>query len=101
MCKIIHKEDYNTRVTLLEYLKQLHLVEWENFVKDTMILAEESVMFNGVVNPLPTTKRVSQRLTVFLSISLVSRALHRNLPFARVSGLLFTRRLCTGLYLAW
>jgi hypothetical protein len=37
----------NTRVTLLEYLKQLHPVEWENFVKDTKILAEESAMFNG------------------------------------------------------
>jgi 1,3-beta-glucan synthase len=37
-------------VTLLEYLKQLHPVEWENFVKDTMILAEESAMFNSGVN---------------------------------------------------
>jgi 1,3-beta-glucan synthase len=31
----------------LEYLKQLHPVEWENFVKDTKILAEESAVFNG------------------------------------------------------
>ncbi|KAJ7833141.1 1,3-beta-glucan synthase component-domain-containing protein [Mycena olivaceomarginata] len=45
--KIIREEDKNTRVTLLEYLKQLHPVEWENFVKDTKILAEESAMFNG------------------------------------------------------
>ena len=29
-------------MTLLEYLKQLHPVEWDNFVKDTKILAEES-----------------------------------------------------------
>ena len=48
--EIIREEDQNTRVTLLEYLKQLHPVEWENFVKDTKILAEESAMFNGV-NP--------------------------------------------------
>ena len=37
-------------MTLLEYLKQLHPFEWENFIKDTMILAEESAMFNGSVN---------------------------------------------------
>ncbi|KAJ7481764.1 1,3-beta-glucan synthase [Mycena latifolia] len=48
--EIIREEDKNTRVTLLEYLKQLHPVEWENFVKDTKILAEESAMFNGT-NP--------------------------------------------------
>ncbi|KAG8702002.1 1,3-beta-D-glucan synthase, partial [Ceratobasidium sp. 394] len=45
--EIIREEDHNTRVTLLEYLKQLHPIEWENFVKDTKILAEESAMFNG------------------------------------------------------
>jgi len=45
--EIIREEDQNTRVTLLEYLKQLHTVEWDNFVKDTKILAEESAAFNG------------------------------------------------------
>jgi 1,3-beta-glucan synthase len=46
--EIIREEDQNTRVTLLEYLKQLHPVEWDNFVKDTKILAEESSVFpNG------------------------------------------------------
>ena len=39
--EIIREEDQNTRVTLLEYLKQLHPTEWDNFVKDTKILAEE------------------------------------------------------------
>ncbi|TFK29933.1 1,3-beta-glucan synthase [Coprinopsis marcescibilis] len=39
--EIIREEDKSTRVTLLEYLKQLHPVEWDNFVKDTKILAEE------------------------------------------------------------
>lgn len=39
--EIIREEDQNTRVTLLEYLKQLHPIEWDNFVKDTKILAEE------------------------------------------------------------
>ncbi|EAU84099.2 1,3-beta-glucan synthase [Coprinopsis cinerea okayama7 len=48
--EIIREEDQNTRVTLLEYLKQLHPIEWDNFVKDTKILAEESAMFNGA-NP--------------------------------------------------
>ncbi|KAL4401063.1 1,3-beta-D-glucan synthase [Malassezia pachydermatis] len=45
--EIIREEDQNTRVTLLEYLKQLHPVEWDNFVKDTKILAEESGNFTG------------------------------------------------------
>lgn len=39
--EIIREEDQNTRVTLLEYLKQLHPIEWDNFVKDTKILAED------------------------------------------------------------
>ncbi|THG95112.1 hypothetical protein EW026_g6480 [Hermanssonia centrifuga] len=45
--EIIREEDQNTRVTLLEYLKQLHPIEWDNFVKDTKILAEESTTYNG------------------------------------------------------
>src|SRR4051794_5459340 len=40
--EIIREEDKTTRVTLLEYLQQLHPLEWANFVKDTKILAEES-----------------------------------------------------------
>ncbi|QRV97434.1 beta-1,3-glucan synthase [Ceratobasidium sp. AG-Ba] len=48
--EIIREEDQNTSVTLLEYLKQLHPIEWENFVKDTMILAKESAAFNRI-NP--------------------------------------------------
>lgn len=43
--EIIREEDQHTRVTLLEYLKQLHPVEWDNFVRDTKILAEESSEF--------------------------------------------------------
>ncbi|KAG9303389.1 hypothetical protein G9A89_013715 [Geosiphon pyriformis] len=45
--EIIREEDQNTRVTLLEYLKQLHPIEWDNFVKDTKILAEEHSMYPG------------------------------------------------------
>ncbi|KAF9933005.1 1,3-beta-D-glucan synthase [Linnemannia zychae] len=45
--EIIREEDQNTRVTLLEYLKQLHPVEWDNFVRDTKIMAEETSIFNG------------------------------------------------------
>jgi 1,3-beta-glucan synthase len=43
--EIIREEDQNTKVTLLEYLKQLHPIEWANFVRDTKILAEESAVF--------------------------------------------------------
>lgn len=45
--EIIREEDQYTRVTLLEYLKQLHPVEWDCFVKDTKILAEETAGMNG------------------------------------------------------
>ncbi|PWN32431.1 putative 1,3-beta-D-glucan synthase subunit [Meira miltonrushii] len=48
--EIIREEDQNTRVTLLEYLKQLHPIEWDNFVKDTKILAEET---SGLVGGSP------------------------------------------------
>ncbi|KAI9363782.1 1,3-beta-glucan synthase component-domain-containing protein [Pilaira anomala] len=40
--EIIREEDTTTRVTLLEYLKKLHPAEWNNFVKDTMFIAEET-----------------------------------------------------------
>lgn len=39
--EVIREEDDNARVTLLEYLKKLHPFEWDNFVKDTKVLAEE------------------------------------------------------------
>jgi 1,3-beta-glucan synthase len=55
--EIIHEEDHNTHVMLLEYLKQLHPVEWENFVKDTIILTEELAMFNSGVNPFANDKK--------------------------------------------
>ncbi|KAI9499623.1 1,3-beta-glucan synthase component FKS1 [Zychaea mexicana] len=41
--EIIREEDQNTRITLLEYLKRLHPFEWDNFVKDTKILADEAI----------------------------------------------------------
>lgn len=44
--EIIREDDQYTRVTLLEYLKSLYAVEWENFVKDTKILAEENAMMS-------------------------------------------------------
>ncbi|KAH0583885.1 1,3-beta-D-glucan synthase [Termitomyces sp. 'cryptogamus'] len=55
--EIIREEDQNTRVTLLEYLKQLHPVEWDNFVKDTKILAEETDAMDGAVTS-PNEKKV-------------------------------------------
>ena len=45
--EIIKESDINTRVTLLEYLKQLHSLEWDNFVRDTKILAQESDLYDG------------------------------------------------------
>lgn len=46
--EIIREDDQFSRVTLLEYLKQLHPVEWDCFVKDTKILAEETSSFSNI-----------------------------------------------------
>ena len=47
--EIIREDDQFSRVTLLEYLKQLHPIEWDCFVKDTKILADETAAYEGVV----------------------------------------------------
>ncbi|ODV65391.1 hypothetical protein HYPBUDRAFT_153727 [Hyphopichia burtonii NRRL Y-1933] len=49
--EIIREDDQFSRVTLLEYLKQLHPVEWECFVKDTKILAEETAAYENGDDP--------------------------------------------------
>ncbi|KAF3942106.1 hypothetical protein ABW19_dt0205026 [Dactylella cylindrospora] len=45
--EIIREDDPYSRVTLLEYLKQLHPHEWDCFVKDTKILADETSQMAG------------------------------------------------------
>ena len=45
--EIIREDEPYSRVTLLEYLKQLHPHEWDCFVKDTKILADETSQLNG------------------------------------------------------
>ncbi|KAI1646897.1 glycosyltransferase family 48 protein [Daldinia loculata] len=45
--EIIREDEPYSRVTQLEYLKQLHHHEWDCFVKDTKILADETSQFNG------------------------------------------------------
>ncbi|KAF8423784.1 glucan synthase [Tirmania nivea] len=45
--EIIREDDPYSRVTLLEYLKQLHPHEWDCFVKDTKILADETSQFTN------------------------------------------------------
>ncbi|KIO22848.1 glycosyltransferase family 48 protein [Tulasnella calospora MUT 4182] len=52
--EIIREEDKTTRVTLLEYLQQLHPLEWANFVKDTKILAEEAGAMDHSGSPSPS-----------------------------------------------
>ncbi|KAF7329987.1 1,3-beta-glucan synthase [Mycena kentingensis (nom. inval.)] len=59
--EIIREEDKNTRVTLLEYLKQLHPNDWENFVKDTKILAEESAMLTGTMPFSPNDEKAASK----------------------------------------
>ncbi len=59
--EIIREQDQNTHVTLLEYLKQLHLIEWDNFVKDTKIILEEAVMFTNAANGSPFNSEEKSR----------------------------------------
>ncbi|KAJ9052827.1 1,3-beta-D-glucan synthase [Entomophthora muscae] len=43
--EIIREDSQNARVTLLEYLKSLHHIEWCNFVKDTKTLEQENALY--------------------------------------------------------
>lgn len=49
--KEILKEDKRSKVSLLEYLKTLNPVDWENYVKDTKILSsvtkDDNIILNG------------------------------------------------------
>lgn len=45
--EIIREDEPYSRVTMMEYLKQLHPHEWDCFVKDTKILADETSGLNG------------------------------------------------------
>ncbi|KAG0366477.1 1,3-beta-D-glucan synthase [Gamsiella multidivaricata] len=74
--EIIREEDQNTRVTLLEYLKQLHPVEWDNFVRDTKILAEESTMFGSATSGIGFAGDSEKG-----SIKEMSKAKNDDLPF--------------------
>ncbi|KAF8496308.1 1,3-beta-glucan synthase [Gautieria morchelliformis] len=56
--EIIREEDQHTRVTLLEYLKQLHPIEWDNFVKDTKMLSDET----GGGNPFAGDEKSSSKV---------------------------------------
>ncbi|KAF8319368.1 1,3-beta-glucan synthase [Clavulina sp. PMI_390] len=60
--EIIREQDQFTRVTLLEYLKQLHPIEWDNFVKDTKILAEEAALYQngGTTTPFREDEKSSK-----------------------------------------
>ncbi|KXN64983.1 glycosyltransferase family 48 protein [Conidiobolus coronatus NRRL 28638] len=51
--EIIREDDRHARVTLLEYLKSLHKFEWTNFVKDSKVMAEESMVYTEDAPPPP------------------------------------------------
>jgi 1,3-beta-glucan synthase len=55
--EIIREDDPYSRVTLLEYLKQLHPHEWDCFVKDTKILADETAGADGEADKGDTEKK--------------------------------------------
>ena len=92
--EISHDEDQNTLVTLLEYLKQLRPLEWQNFVKTTKILAEESTMFNGP-NPFNNGDEKGTSKVADLQHRVQERGAR-----VHVSGLRCERRCSIALFLA-
>ncbi|CAG8542684.1 1488_t:CDS:2 [Acaulospora morrowiae] len=75
--EIIREKDKSTRVTLLEYLKQLHPEEWDNFVKDTKILIERNnapVENQFEENPLKEAKEKKMSDLAFYSVGFKSSA---------------------------
>ena len=84
---------------------QSHPVEWDSFVKDTKILADESNMFNGQ-NPFGgkdeksgSAKTADDLPLSFLLYWVQSRVLHLSSHYVPVSGLLFVHRHFTELFL--
>ncbi|CAG8460282.1 2146_t:CDS:2 [Acaulospora colombiana] len=73
--EIIREKDKNTKVTLLEYLKQLHPEEWDNFVRDTKILIEKNDMESQFEEgPLKETKDRNKHDLAFYSVGFKSSA---------------------------
>ncbi|KAI8384484.1 1,3-beta-glucan synthase component-domain-containing protein [Radiomyces spectabilis] len=62
--EIIREEDQYTRITLLEYLKQLHPIEWDNFVRDTKIMAEEAACSGNATRSSSLFSEMSEKDTV-------------------------------------
>ena len=60
--EIIREDDQFSRVTLLEYLKQLHPVEWDCFVKDTKVLAEETSAYHSYAEEPESDEKIKQQI---------------------------------------
>ncbi|KAH3674683.1 hypothetical protein WICMUC_003099 [Wickerhamomyces mucosus] len=56
--EIIKEDNTNSRITLLEYLKQLYPTEWDCFVKDTKLLAIESGALKETSGKYDTTQKL-------------------------------------------
>ncbi|CAG8552757.1 84_t:CDS:2 [Ambispora leptoticha] len=75
--EIIREKNESTRVTLLEYLKQLHPIEWDNFVKDSKTLFEKnnaSVTNQFAEDPLKKAKDEKLKDLAFYSVGFKSSA---------------------------
>lgn len=57
--EIIREANNNTRITLLEYLKQLYPTEWDCFVKDTKLLAAANGLLSDENWKFDTTRKKS------------------------------------------
>jgi 1,3-beta-glucan synthase len=57
--EIIKESNMNTKITLLEYLKQLYPTEWDCFVKDTKLMAREHGVLREENVKYDTTRKKS------------------------------------------
>ena len=80
--EIIREEDESTRVSLLEYLKQLHPVEWSHFIRDTRTIAEES----GIYRTPIATPTATPSLTPATTPSMTPAATPLLSPNTTISG---------------
>jgi 1,3-beta-glucan synthase len=99
--EIIRENDKRTRITLLEYLKKMHRDEWENFVRDSKLLAEEMPELTETLpgyssSPDASTRDGSCAVTRNWTISLTSLSatnrLHPSSLCVHASGLRFVHR---------
>lgn len=114
--EIIREENHFTKVTQLEYLKQLHSTEWENFVRDSKSIAKNRKQLDTNIGGIRAEKSLTEpedesdvgssedgsasaKTMMFHFIAWDLNNVHPSLLSVHVSGLLFELKLCIAQFL--